>query len=318
VTRSRRRSGGLLGFAGRRLLAAIPVVLGATFLVYLMVFLLPGDPVRALFGTKPADPARVAALRAQFHLDEPFFAQYWHYLQGVIRFDFGTTFAGRPVGELMAQRFPVTIQLAFLTVALEALIGIGFGVVAGLRRGGWFDATALILSLIVLALPTFVLGIVARFVFGTTLGWVTPTVGSDVRIGTLILPALVLGALSFAYVLRLTRTAVAETLSAEHVLTARARGLPERRVIGVHVLRNSLIPVVTFLGADLGNLMLGAVVTEGVFNIPGIGNLLFESIGTGESTTVVSVVTVLVVVFVLTNLLVDLLYALLDPRIRHA
>ncbi|MDO5743355.1 MAG: ABC transporter permease, partial [Micrococcaceae bacterium] len=191
-------------------------------------------------------------------------------------------------------------------------------VFAGLRKGKIFDSTVLVASLLVIAVPTFVLGFVLQFVVGVKLGWAKPTVSSGAPWGDLILPAIVLGLVSLAYVIRLTRTSIIENKQADYVRTATAKGLSRRRVVVVHILRNSLIPVVTFLGADLGALMGGAIVTEGIFNVPGIGNLLYQAILKGESATIVAVVSVLVLVFVLANLVVDLLYAWLDPRIRLA
>ncbi len=307
----------MLWYIGRRIVSAIPVFIGATLLIYAMVFLLPGDPVAALFGDKAVNPQVAAQIRAEYNLDRPFLVQYLLYLKGVIQLDFGTNFAKQPVVDLMARAFPVTIKLAIITLVFEAVLGIALGVIAGLRKGGWFDSTILIASLVVIAIPVFVLGFVLQFIFGIKLGWVSPTVGPNATFAKLLLPAIVLGSLSLAYVIRLTRTSIAENLDADFVRTARAKGLSNRRVINTHVLRNSLIPVVTFLGADLGALMGGAIVTEGIFNIQGIGRLLYQSIIKGESTTVVSIVTALVMVYVISNLLVDLLYAALDPRIRY-
>ena len=169
----------------------------------------------------------------------------------------------------------------------------------------------------VIAIPTFVLGFVLQLVVGVQLGWAKPTVSGSAPWNELILPAVVLGLVSLAYVIRLTRASISENMNADYVRTATAKGLSRRRVVVVHILRNSLIPVITFLGADLGALMGGAIVTEGIFNVPGIGNLLYKAILTGESATVVAVVSILVVVFVVANLVVDLLYAVLDPRIRY-
>ena len=307
----------MLWYIGRRLVASIPVFIGATLLIYAMVFLLPGDPVAALFGDKPVNPAVAAQIKADYHLDKPFLIQYLLYLKGVVSLDFGFNFAHQPVIELMKGAFPTTIRLAILTLILEAVFGILVGVIAGLRRGGLFDNTVLVLSLVIIAIPVFVLGFVMQFIFGIKLGWVAPTVGPNATFGKLILPAVVLGLLSFAYVLRLTRQSVSDNMTADFVRTARAKGISEGRTITVHVLRNSLIPVVTFLGADLGGLMGGAIVTETIFNVQGIGRLLYQSIIKGESTTVVSIVTALVLVYVVTSLLVDLLYAVLDPRIRY-
>ncbi|WP_394214471.1 ABC transporter permease [Brachybacterium vulturis] len=301
----------------RRVLQMIPVFFGATFLVYFLVFSMPGDPIAALGGNKPLSPAVQDRLRAEYNLDEPFIVQYLLYLQGLAQGDFGTTFAGRPVIEDIRSAFPVTARLALVAITFEAILGIVGGVVSGLRKGTWIDSTLLVTSILVIAVPTFVIGFVAQFIFGVQLGWVTINVGANVTWQNLLLPGMVLGAVSFAYVLRLTRTQITETMTADHVRTATAKGLSRPRVITVHILRNSLIPVVTFLGVDLGQLMGGAIVTEGIFNIPGLGFHLFDAIQRGESTKMVSMVTLLVIIFIISNLLIDLLYALLDPRIRY-
>ena len=308
----------MLWYIGKRILQMVPVFFGATLLIYAMVFAMPGDPIAALAGDKPLPPEQVAALRAQYHLDDPFLVQYWNYLKGVFTFNLGDTFSGRPVAEEIALAFPVTFKLAIMAVIIETLFGIGLGVIAGLKKGGWFDSTVLVASLLVIATPTFVIGFVARYVFGVRLGWVSPTVGGDVSVAKLLLPALVLGLVSVAYVLRLTRSEVAEAKHADFVRTVRAKGLKNSQVISKHILRNSLIPVVTFIGADLAALMGGAIVTEGIFNIPGIGGLVYRAVQIGEAPTVVSVVTILVIIYMLANLIIDLLYAALDPRIRYA
>lgn len=305
-------------YIGRRALQMIPVFIGATLLIYSMVFLLPGDPVLALGGDRGLSDAQAARLRSEFNLDQPFFMQYLLYLKGILTLDFGTSFSGRPVIDEIASAFPTTVKLAAMAISFEAIFGIGFGLLAGLRKGKFFDATVLVMSLFVIAVPTFVIGFVLQFAVGVKLGWLPVTVGSTASFTSLLMPAIVLGAVSFAYVLRLTRTSVSENLQADHVRTATAKGLRRPRVVTVHVLRNSLIPVVTFLGADLGALMGGAIVTEGIFAINGVGGTLYRAIIKGEPTTVVSFVTVLVVVYIVSNLLVDLLYAVLDPRIRYA
>ena len=304
-------------YVGRRLLQIIPVFFGATLLVYALVFLLPGDPVAALFGDRAVNPAVAAQIRAQFNLDRPFIVQYLLFLKGIVTLDLGDSFSGRPVIDVVAERFPVTIRLAVLALLFEAVLGIAAGLVAGLRRGKVFDSTVLVLSLVVIAIPIFVLGFTAQIILGLKLGIVRPSVGPDPGWVGLFLPAAVLGSLSFAYVLRLTRDSIGENLRADFVRTATAKGLSRRRVIMVHVLRNSLIPVATFIGTDLGALMGGALVTEGIFNINGIGNLLYQSIIRGEGPTVVTVTTVLVLIYLVASLLVDLLYAVLDPRIRY-
>ena len=308
----------MLSFMLKRIAQLIPVFIGATLLVYFLVFATPGDPIAALSGGKPMSDATRAALEAQYNLDKPFWVQYGLYLKNLVTFDLGTSFSGQEVSALLGRAFPVTARLAILALLIEGVFGIIFGVIAGMRKGKWFDSTILVASLIVIAVPTFVLGFVLQFVVGVKLDWVNPTVSGSATWGELILPALVLGLVSLAYVVRLTRTSVIENKTADFVRTATAKGLSRNRVVTVHILRNSLIPVVTFLGADLGSLMGGAIVTEGIFNVPGVGHLLYQAIQKGETPTVVAVVGVLVIVFVVANLIVDLLYALLDPRIRYA
>jgi oligopeptide transport system permease protein len=295
----------------------IPVFFGATLLVYALVFLLPGDPIAALGGNRPLAPGVIAQLRHTYHLDQPFLVQYLIYLKGIVNWDFGTSYSGRPVSAVMGEAFPVTIRLALLALLFEGVLGIGAGLIAGLRRGGFFDASLLVVSLVFIAVPIFVIGFVVQIVFGVKLGWIRPTVPPEATWSDLVVPALVLGSISFAYVLRLTRDSTTENLTADWVRTAAAKGLSRRRVVTTHVLRNSLIPVATFLGADLGSLMAGAIITEGIFNVPGVGHALYQAIVRGEGSTVVSIVTVLVIIYIATSLLVDLLYAFLDPRIRY-
>ena len=301
----------------RRLLQVIPVFLGTTLLVYYMVFALPGDPIAALFGDRQPPQSVIDALRAQYNLDQPFWVQYGIFLKNLFTFNLGVDFTQQPIAAALARAFPVTAMLAIEAIIIQAVFGVAFGVFAGLRKGKLFDSTVLIASLVVIAVPTFVLGFVFQLVFGVQLGWAKPTVGGNADWGNLLLPAIVLGLVSFAYVLRLTRASVIENMNADYVRTATAKGLSRPRVVLAHILRNSMIPVVTYLGANLGGLMGGAIVTEGIFNVPGIGNKLYQAVLRGEGPTVVAIVSVLVLVFVAANLLVDLLYAWLDPRIRY-
>src|ERR1700684_1835003 len=242
-------------YIARLIAALIPVFLGATLLIYGMVFLLPGDPVAALGGDRPVTPAVAAQLRAQYHLDDPFLVQYLHYLAGILHGDFGRAYSGLPVKDVLAQAFPMTFRFTLIALTVEALMGIGFGVLAGLRQGGIFDAGVLAASLTIIAVPIFVLGFLAQFVVGVQLGLAPVTVGDQATFSRLLLPGMVLGAVSFAYVARLTRSAVAANMHADYVRTATAKGLSRPRVVVVHILRNSLIPVATFLGADFGALM---------------------------------------------------------------
>ncbi|AKG45078.1 ABC transporter permease [Streptomyces sp. JH002] len=300
----------------RRLLQMIPVFIGATFLIFVMVYAL-GDPVAALFGDRAPDPATARQLRAEFHLDKPVWQQYLLYMGNILSGDFGTAFNGEKVTDLMGRAFPISFRLMLTALVIELVLGILLGVITGLRRGRVFDTSVLMATLVVIAIPTFVLGTTAQFFLGVQLGWINPAVSPEGRFGELIVPGCILALVSLAYVTRLTRTSVAENTRADYIRTAVAKGLPRRRVTVRHLLRNSLIPVVTYLGADIGTLMAGAIVTERIFNIQGVGFQLYQGILRQNSPTVVGFVVVLVLIFLLANLLVDLLYAVLDPRIRY-
>ncbi|MBD0690319.1 ABC transporter permease [Streptomyces sp. CBMA123] len=305
-------------FVARRLLQMIPVFLGTTALIFFMVHLLPGDPLAALWGDKAPDPVQLAALKHQQGLDQPLVQQYFSYMGKLLTGDFGTALDGRPVLDKITEALPVTVRLALFAFAIEIVLGIGIGLIAGLRRGKIFDKGALVLTLLLISIPVPVLGFIFQTVFGQNLKWVTPTVQDSNDITQLVLPAIVLGSLSLAYVARLTRTSIAENIKADYVRTAVAKGLPRRKVIGTHLLRNSMIPVVTFLGTDLGALMGGAIVTEGIFNVKGVGHALYQAINMKEGATVSGFVAFLVLVYLAAGLIVDLLYAVLDPRIRYA
>jgi len=301
----------------RRLLQLVPVFLGTTFIVYFLVWGLSDDPFAGKCGQRECSASYIAQMTERYNLDDPLIVQYLKYLGALLTGDFGQTFSGTEVSTLIATAYPVTIKLALVAVAIEAVIGIAAGVLTGLRGRGFVDNLVLVSTLVLIALPVFVTGLVLRQVLGVELGWIRTSVPADPTLGQLIVPGFVLGSLSMAYVARLTRTSLVENRRADFVRTAIAKGLPRRRVVGVHMLRNSLIPVVTFLGYDIGALMGGAIVTEGVFNIRGIGGLVFRGIEQQDIATVVGIVALLVIVFLLANLLVDLLYAVLDPRIRY-
>jgi oligopeptide transport system permease protein len=308
----------MAGYIVRRLLQAIPVLLGTTFLIYFMVFAMPGDPIVALFGDKTPPPQVLEQLRERYHLDQPFIVQYFIFLGNIFRGDLGVSFSGQPVSEILASTFPVTLRLAALAIFFEMIAGISVGLISGLRKGGIFDASALVVSLILISLPIFVVAFVAQLIFGIQLGWFRTTVGTGAPLQDLILPAIVLATISFAQISRLTRASVIETGGQDFVRTAASNGLSRNRIVPVHILRNSLIPVVTYLAVDFGTLMVGATVTEGIFNVPGVGRTLYQAIIRGEGPTVVAFVTFMVLIYLVVNLLVDLLYAVLDPRIRYA
>jgi oligopeptide transport system permease protein len=238
-------------------------------------------------------------------------------MANVARGDFGESQYGVPVSEELSERFVVTTKLSVMALIIEGVIGVVAGVLAGLRKGGFLDNLVLVSTLVVVALPLFVTGSVLQLYFGVKLGWFPSTVGADATVYSLLLPAFVLGSTSLAYLARLMRTNLGDNVRADYVRTARAKGLSEFRVVGVHTLRNSMIPIVTFLGYDLGALMGGAIITEGIYNIPGVGGYVFRGINDRDGIVVVGSVTALILVYLFANLIVDLLYGVLDPRISH-
>jgi oligopeptide transport system permease protein len=300
----------------RRLLQMIPVILGTTFLIYTLNFALPGDPVEGRCGERPCPPSYVEAFNNEYNLDKPLIVQYVLYLGNLLQGDLGTNFYGNSVAHELAIRWPTTIKLALMAIVIEIVIGISAGILAGIRRGKFIDTLVTVSTLLLISIPVFVIGNLAQLIFGVRLGWF-PVTAIHGTFYELILPAFVLASLSVAYVARLMRTNLVENLRADYVRTARAKGLSNTRTVGVHTLRNSLIPVITYIGIDLGALMGGAIVTERIFNINGVGNFLYRSINQKDGVAVVGTITMLVLVFLLANLIVDILYGVLDPRISN-
>ncbi len=312
-------------YVARRMLQSIPVFFGATFIVFAMVYAIPGDPIRALNGERPISESAQAELRDQYNLDDPLMIQYLKYVglwpdepegfNGLLQGNFGTTFRGYPVSEIMKEKIPVTARLAIGAFIVETIIGLILGLLAGLKRGSLMDNGVLVMTTMVVAVPTFVLGFVSQIIFGVQLGWF-PIAGIQDGFMSYVMPSFVLATASLVYIARLTRTSLVENLRSDYIRTAQAKGLSRSRVVGRHALRNSLIPVVTFLAVDLGALLGGAIITEGIFNIPGIGREVFLAIRGQEGAVVVGIVTFGILVFIIANLIVDVLYAVLDPRIR--
>jgi oligopeptide transport system permease protein len=299
----------------RRLLQMIPVIIGVTFLIYASVYAL-GDPTLGRCGERACPPGYIAKFRADYNLDKPLIVQYLLYMGNLIQGDLGINFYGNRVIDELAARWPTTLRLGIMALVIETVIGISAGVLAGIRRGRFIDNLVTVSTLFLISIPIFVIGSVAQLVFGVRLGWfpVTATQGTFYQ---LIMPAFVLASASLAYIARLMRANLSENLRADYVRTAKAKGLTNRRTVGVHTLRNSLIPVITYIGIDIGALMGGAIVTERIFNINGIGNFLYRSIGQKDGASVVGTITCLVLIYLFVNLLVDILYGFLDPRISH-
>jgi len=323
----------MVSFIVRRLLQMVPVLLGTTLLIYLMVFALPGEPWEGRCGERACSPAYIAKFKEEYNLNSPVPVQYLLYLGKVLQGDLGVNFYNRPVTEELLQRWPTTATLALMALAFEIVIGITAGVLAGIRKGKFIDNLVTVATLVLISIPVFVIGSLGQLVFGIKLPelteqlfgvrWGFPVTAVRSKtitpelVWSLVLPAIVLASLQIAYVARLTRTSLVENLRSDYVRTAKAKGLANSRIVGVHTLRNSLVPVITQIGIDLGSLMGGAVVTERIFNIDGIGFFLFRSITQQDGVSVVGAVVCLTLVYLLMNLIVDVLYGFLDPRISH-
>lgn len=299
----------------RRILLTLPTVWGVVTLVFLLIHLIPGDPVEIMLG-ELALPADRQALRSEMGLDRPVFEQYGHFLLGLCRGDLGQSLHQRePVSRLILDRYPATLQLTFAAMAISLLIALPAGILSGIRQYSLWDHSTMFLALLGVSMPNFWLGPLLILVFSIQLGWF-PVSGRG-GLGHLVLPALTLGASMAAIVARMTRSSILEVLREDYVVTARAKGLPERKVILKHVLRNAMLPVLTIVGLQFGALLAGSIITETIFSWPGLGTLLIQSIQTRDYPLVQGCVLVISLSYVLVNLLTDLLYAVVDPRIRY-
>jgi oligopeptide transport system permease protein len=304
-------------FVLRRMLAAIPIGLVVTLGVFALVFAMPGDPLRELAGDKPIPPSVLAAKREQFHLNDPFLVQYGLYMKDMAAGNFGETFDGQDIGEQLKLRIPVTLQLAILANVFQWIIAMLFGTYAGFKRNGAVDRLLMASTLFVLAVPVLVMAFTAQFVLGVELKWLPVSGAADGFPTSFLLPAIVLGIAGFAGVARVLRTSIAESVNSDFVKTARAKGLGEQRVLWRHILPNALLPVVTLAGFEVAGIFAGAVLTESIFNLPGLGQFLYQAIRLKEGGVVVLLSMIAFVSFVVINLLVDILYGILDPRVRH-
>lgn len=299
----------------RRLLLTIPVLVGVLTLVFALIHLIPGDPVQAMLG-ETAAPKDVEELRHRLGLDAPLPTQYARFMRGVVRGDLGRSLrTGQPVAASIAERMPATVELALAAVALAVVIAIPLGVIAAVRRGTWVDHGAMAAALAGVSVPGFWLGPLLALFFAVELGWL-PVSGRGTW-AHLVLPALSLGAALAAVLARMTRAALLEELAQPYVQAVRAKGASPFRVVVRHALRNSLIPVVTLLGLQFGAVLTGTVVTETVFAWPGIGRLLIQSIGFRDYPMVQGCILFIALTYVTVNLLTDLAYGALDPRIRY-
>jgi peptide/nickel transport system permease protein len=308
----------MAAFVLRRLAMLVVALLVSSFVIFAGLQLAPGDPLAALSGGRSLSPETLATLRAQYHLDDPFLVQYWHWLIGALQGDLGQSIAQRQdVSSIISERIGVTAELVLLAALMILAAGIGLGILAGLRRGA-VDTGVLIATSVLAAIPSFVAAILLLSVFAVNLGWF-PAIGAGEGFGDrlwhLVLPAVALAASALAIVARVTRVSVREELEREHVHTAVSRGIPWRLVVRRHVLRNAAIPIATVSGLTITSLIALSAVVERAFGINGIGATLVQAAASKDLALVQGIALVLVTAFVIGNTLVDLLYALLDPRV---
>jgi peptide/nickel transport system permease protein len=305
----------VLTYLARRLLAVVPVLFGVTLAVFSMLFLVPGDPVKIMLAEFVTTPEQVAQMRAQLHLDEPILKQYGRFVANALRGDLGTSIRSRrAVSTEIGENVGSTAQLALASMAVAVAIGVPLGLMAALLRNSWFDAGSMIVALLGVSMPSFWLGLLMIFAFSLHLGWFPATGGGD--LWHLVLPSVTLGMIASAIIARLTRSSMLEVLGQDYVRTARAKGLAWWGVVVRHALKNALIPVITIFGLQFGNLLAGAVIVETVFSRPGLGRLIVGGILAKDFPLVQGTVLFVATAYVLINVLVDIAYAFVDPRIR--
>jgi len=305
----------VLTYVGRRILAVLPVLFGVTLAVFSMLFLVPGDPVKIMLAEFVTTPEQIARMRAQLHLDEPVLVQYGRFVGNALRGDLGVSIRSRrPVAAEIGENIGSTGQLALASMVVAIGLGVPLGLLAALGRNSWLDVAAMVVALLGVAMPSFWLGFLLIFVFSLHLGWLPATGGGDLL--HLVMPAVALGMIAAAIIARLTRSSMLEVLGQDFVRTARAKGLGGWSVIVRHALRNALIPVVTVFGLQFGNLLAGAVIVETVFSRPGLGRLIVGGILAKDFPLVQGTVLFVAAAYVLINVMVDVAYAYVDPRIR--
>jgi peptide/nickel transport system permease protein len=310
-------------YVARRVFAVVPVLLVVALVVFLMLRLTPGDPA-AVIGGDSATSADIAQIRENLGLDKPMATQFFIWVGRMLTGDFGESFFyKRPVAGIIADRIEPTLALAISTITLATLLAVPMGTLAAYRQGSWIDRIVMAFSVASFSVPVFVTGYCLIWLFSVKLGWLpvqgyqSISHGFGGFVARLILPTIALGTIYIALIARMTRTSVLEVLNEDYVRTARAKGLPELRVVLGHALRNAAVPIVTIIGVGIALLIGGVVVTESVFNIPGLGRLTVDAVLARDYPTVQAVIMLFSVAYVLVNLVIDLLYTVLDPRIRY-
>ena len=304
----------MLQYALRRIVHTIPVLFGVLVVTFGLLYVAPGDPVLAMVGDR-FDPATIDRMRAELHLDDPIWKQFAHYVSGLVQGDWGRSYMTRqPVLEGILEHFPKTLYLASISMLFAVVSGILIGIVSAVKQSTWVDGLGMTFAFLGISFPVYWVGLILILVFAVTLRWLPPS--GFGRVEYLVLPALALGTRSIAFLARMTRSAMLEVLGSDFIRTARAKGLRERVVLGRHALRNALIPVVTVLGIQIAQVLSGTIIFESIFGLPGMGRFLFDAITERDYPVIQGINLVVVTTVVTVNLLVDVLYAYLDPRIR--
>lgn len=299
----------------KRILNTIPVLLGISIITFLLMNWVPGNPVMMMF-EKQTDPATIERISKEMGLNDPLYVQYGRFLWNAVRGDLGVSFHTKePVSQAIAERFPATAQLALLAMAVGLLIGLSMGILSAVKQNTFWDHGAMVVALLGISMPVFWVGILLQIYFG--LKWKLLPISGWYGFQYMILPAIALGTRYAAMIARMTRSSMLEVIRQDFIRTARAKGARERSVVFRHALKNAMIPVVTIIGMQVGGLLTGAILTETVFGIPGLGRLAYEAISFRDYTMIQGTVLFAAVIYVLSNLVVDLSYAFLDPRIRY-
>jgi ABC-type dipeptide/oligopeptide/nickel transport system permease component len=307
----------MLYYILRRILQIIPVIIGVTLLLFILLYVIPEDPAQLIL-QKGATPEALANLRAKMGIDQPLHVQYWRYIKGLFSGDLGTSYRyQRSVNSILAEHYPYSIRLAMVAIGIEIIIGLMAGIISAVKKYSFWDVLVTVSTTLAVCVPVYWLGMILQVTFGLKLGWLPMSGYGDGSIKYYILPAITLASVSTAYVARMMRSTMLESLGNDYITTAYAKGLSTSRVIGKHAMKNALIPVVTLIGLDLGALMGGAILTETVFNWPGVGRTIYLAILQRDAPVVIGGTIILVGIFVIMNLIVDVIYAWLDPRIRY-
>ena len=304
----------MLKYISKRIIYLIPVLIGIVFLVFTIMYFSPGDPAKLILGDR-APEEQVAALRHELGLDLPYYQQLFNYIKNAIHGDFGNSYQLRmPVWDIIKLRFPLTLQLTAFTMLIAVLIGVPVGILSAVKQYSVIDAFSVIFALLMASIPAFWLGMLLMLLFSLNLGWL-PSSGYE-GVKWLILPSITLGFINCATIMRMTRSSMLEVVRQDFIRTARAKGATEKRVVFRHALKNAIIPVITVVGTAFGSSLGGAVVTETVFGLPGMGTQIITAIRQKDNPVVLASVIVIALAFSLVNLIVDILYTYVDPRIR--